>query len=478
MTDTEERKDIEASTNIKENDASTSDGKTEQQLPEEKSTDQKSEEENEESENEEDIRMKMNDRIQSVLKRLEAVADKLEKVGVGAPVQEDEETEDYPAITAFDETFNKFIEKMEKAAKEIHKDMVDMTQFVRDVFAATRKIILVGCRCSKPDDANAIYKYLIEATNAGIEWCDKNWKTKYVNQGKAIHEAMTLFTWPTVGASGENFCYDMQGSVEFNTNKILREFLNSDQTQVEWTRALVGLCKAIPTYINDYHKGGIKFNPRGKKATPEMFKVGTATAEAPKKEVKPEPKPEPKPAAKPNPLAGKIAPKAAKPKTPSMVRKGGLNQISVEYYTEAEVKVQSDDLKVKIDDIVSVAQCNKSIITIPTKVKAISILGCQGSIFNIGDVIGTLELNAVKKSKIYLEGTVKLITCDKCESLEIYFNKESLGCQVITSLSSSINLEYPDPKEEGNYLERPIPEQIKVTFDDKSNLINEVYVHE
>jgi adenylyl cyclase-associated protein len=422
--------------------------------------------------------------LQEVVARLEAVAAKLEKCGVAAPAAAvEEETEDYPEVNGFDDSFKAPLKKMEDAAKAIGQEVVDMTKLVLDLFAATRRLVLVGCRCSKPDN-NAQFGVITKLSQAGMEYLNKNFsKIKNVNILKAVNEAMTLLTWPTIGASAENFAIEMTGSVQCYTNKIVMQYRGKDENQVAWTQGLVAACKAIPTFINDFEKGGIKFNPRGPKATPEMFEIGAAPApkkEEPKK-AEPAPAPTPAPAAKPAGkaalLGGKLAGLGPKvpPKTPGVKRMGDL-QVQIEYFTEGAPNLE--EAKLKNEDIVNIYACKNTEITIPTKVKAVSILNSERCIISPHDIIGTLELNAVKKTKIYIEGVVKTITCDKCDGLEIYLNEQSANLQLISSLSTGINLEYPDPNDEGGYIEHAVPEQIKVQFNKERTLEHEVYVHE
>jgi len=419
--------------------------------------------------------------LQEVVARLEAVAAKLEKCGVAAPAAAgavDEGNEDFPEVMGFDDTFKEALQKIEESAKAIGQEAIDMSKFVLDMFAATRRLVLVGCRCSKPDN-NAQFNVLNRISSEGIGALDKMYpKIKGINMNKAVKECMTLLTWPTIGASAENFAVEMTGSVECYTNKMLREFKGKDDNQVHWAQGIVKACRAIPTFINDFEKGGIKFNARGPKATPEMFEIGAAPAakkEEPKKE---EPKPAAKPAAaKAGALGAKLAgigPKVP-PKTPGVRRMGDL-QVQIEYFTEGSPNLE--EAKLKNEDILNIFACKNTDITIPTKVKAVSILNTERCIISPKDIIGTLELNGVKKTKIYLEGTVKTITCDKCDGLEIYVNKESENLQLIASLSTGINLEFPDPKEEGNYIEHAVPEQIKVQFNEEHKLTHQVYVHE
>lgn len=429
----------------------------------------------------------MDAKLESVVARLEAVAAKLEKCGVAAPAggDADDQTEDFPAVTAFDETFKPHLTKMMDAAKSIDGELAEMTQLVLNMFDATRKMILVGCRHSKPDN-NAHLAVLQKTSEAGLAWINKHFKTKHINHSKAVNEAMTLLLWPQIGASAEDYAVEMTGSVQCYTNKLAMEFRDKDQKQMAWVQGFVAACKAIPQYINDYQKGGIKFNPRASKATPEMFELSGAAAAAPaaapaaaKPAEAPKPEPAKPAAAKAAGLAGKLAGIGPKPvaKEPACKRMGQQNQVQVEYYQSGSIDVAQLQ-KLNHEDVVNIFQCKNTEITVGSKVKALSVLGCERIILTPHDVIGVLELNGLKRSKIYLEGSVKTITCDKCDGLEIYLNEASKEVQLISSLSTGINLEYPDPKDKGNYIEHAVPEQIKVQFNKDQKLEHQVYVHE
>ena len=421
----------------------------------------------------------MEAKLESVVARLEAVALKLEKLGVGLPIEQEEESEDFPAVNAYDETFNPLIEKIINSSKALNPELVEMSQLIVDLMNAVRRVILAAQKCSKPTEFNPLEK-IAELSAIGIKWCDTHFKTKFINNLKATNEMMTLLTWPTIGASAEQFVQEMTGAVEFNTNKISREFLNKDANHMGWVQGVVGICKKLPTYINDFQKGGIKWNTRGKPAKKEDFELKSGGQPAPKQETpKPEPpkpvapKPEPPKQETPKPQPKLNIPvKAAPAKTPA-IRRIGEKQIQVEYF-DGQVP---EFPPLNIEDIVNIFQCKNCDITIPSKVKAISLLNCERCVISPKDVIGVLEMNGVKKTKFYLEGTIKTITVDKSDSIEIYVNEASKNLQLISALSTGINLEYPDPKEEGNYIEHAVPEQIIVHFNEQRQLQSEVYVH-
>ena len=50
---------------------------------------------------------------------------------------------------------------------------------------------------------------------------------------------------------------------------------------------------------------------------------------------------------------------------------------------------------------------------------------------------------------------------DQVDSAQIYLGRESLGTEIFTSKCSALNLNVPGIREEDDYAERALPEQIK-----------------
>lgn len=421
-------------------------------------------------------------KLEALVNRLEAAVTRLEKCGTGAPAGDgDEETEEYPSVLAFDSTFKPHLDKFIEAAKKIDGELAEMSQLVVNCFLETRRVVLCGCRHSKPSDLAVVIKPLTEAKDATFKWCKDHFRTKWVNQEKAVNECASIFDWVAMGPSAGQYVEDMLGAVMMYTNKVLMEFRGKDENQVEWAQNLVAALKKLPEYISDHHKNGLHWG-RGSPATgPTNMKGAAAPAAAPAPApAKPEPKPEP---AKPAPAKGGLAAKfgglnipgaRAPPKKEPAVKKVRDNLISVEYFDGSNPEVKD----LQIQDIVNVFQCKNCQINIPTKVKALSFQNCERCTLIVNDVIGVLEFTSCKRIILYLQGAVKSITIDKCDNVQVNLNEQSIDCQITTALSQGMNVEVPDLKEEGNMIEFPIPEQIRVQVNKDRILTHQVYVHE
>ncbi|OHT10800.1 hypothetical protein TRFO_19859 [Tritrichomonas foetus] len=424
----------------------------------------------------------MDAKLEALVTRLEAAVTKLEKCGAGAPAGDaDEETEEYPSVLAFDQTFNPKLEAFEAAAKAIDAELAEMSALIVNCFRETRRLVLLGCRHAKPDKLDDVIKPMTDVKAAAFQWCDKHFRTKWVNHEKAVHEAISIFDWVTIGPSAGTYVEEMTGAVQCYTNKLAMEYRGKDDNQMQWVQNLVQCLKALPEYINDHHKMGLYWNARASKATaPATMKGASLPAAAPAPEPA-KPAPAAAPAAAPAKPAGGLAAKfgglnigaRAPPKKEASVKKVRDNLISVEYFDGSDPVIEG----LQIQDIVNCYQCKNCTIKVPSKVKALSFQNCERCTLVVSDVIGIVELTSCKRVVIYLTGAVKSITVDKCDNVQVNLNEESIDCQITTALSSGMNVEVPDLNEEGNMIEFAVPEQIRVQLKDRK-LVHEVYVHE
>jgi adenylyl cyclase-associated protein len=420
------------------------------------------------------------EKMEAIAKRLEAVAAKLETLSLGggaaAGGDDNNDFEGYPQIVAYDKFVNPNLEIMKKAAAAIDPELVEMTGLVERCYLELRRYILTAARCKQPAEADAanVSKPLTDAMADGTKWCDTHFKTKFPDHEKAVHEVMACFQWAFIGPSAEAYITEMIGSVQCYTNKVIRNFRDTDKNHVEWQKGLVAGLKAFPEYINDFHKMGISWAKNGKPATAPTTMKGAQDA--------PKPAEAPKPAAaapaKPAPgklggIGGKLnlQPKVA-PKTASISR-AGPSMVRVEYFEGKNPELTD----LKLQDIVNFFACKNCTLTVPTKVKAVSLLNCEKVQVVLGDVVGMVEVTGLKRSDIRMTGTVKSMTIDKCDSVCVYVNEESINLQAVCAMSTGINIEVPDLKDEGGIVEFSVPEQIQIQLKDRK-LTHTVYVHE
>lgn len=86
-------------------------------------------------------------------------------------------------------------------------------------------------------------------------------------------------------------------------------------------------------------------------------------------------------------------------------------------------------------------------------------------------------MDIIKSNKfgVQVEGSLPQISIDQSQGGSIYLSKESMSTEIYTSCSTSINVNLPIGEDE-DYVEFPIPEQLKHTFDN-GKMKSDVFVH-
>jgi len=58
-------------------------------------------------------------------------------------------------------------------------------------------------------------------------------------------------------------------------------------------------------------------------------------------------------------------------------------------------------------------------------------------------------------------GTLPTVMLDQVDGAAVYLGKESLDTEVFTSKCAGVNINLPGKGEDDDYVERPVPEQMK-----------------
>lgn len=127
------------------------------------------------------------------------------------------------------------------------------------------------------------------------------------------------------------------------------------------------------------------------------------------------------------------------------------------------------------DESVFIGKCSNVFIQIKGKVNAISLSETEKCSLLLESCISGLDIVKSNKFGIQVENFLPQISIDKSDNGSIYLSKESLNTEIFTSCSTAINVNLP-VGEDDDFVEFPIPEQLKHTFSN-GKLISSVYEH-
>ena len=289
------------------------------------------------------------------------------------------------------------------------------------------------------------------------------------------------------------------GGSDYWANNIRKEYKNTNPDHIAFCNTFKTVLSELCIYIKEHHTTGVTWNPKGvdakdydgksagvgaapaaaapvaavqksaptatvakadlfaalnkdsaitsglKKVTKDMqtwrseYKGGDAPAAAPV-------------AAAPKPA---VAKKDVMKYPPKCDFDAASNKWQVEYQT-AEQGVVSIEIKDK-KETVYILGCVGATINITGKCKSIVVDSCKRTKVMFQSAMASCEVVNCQRVQIVCGETVAAVAIDKTDGIVVTLPRSSLNTEVVASKSSEMNLSWPD--ENGEMVEKPIPEQ-------------------
>jgi adenylyl cyclase-associated protein len=131
------------------------------------------------------------------------------------------------------------------------------------------------------------------------------------------------------------------------------------------------------------------------------------------------------------------------------------NKWQVEYQTAEQgvVDIAIQDKK----ETVYILGCVGARINITGKCKSIVVDSCKKTSVTFQSAMASIEVVNSQRMQVYCLETVASVAIDKTDGIVVTLPRTSLDTEVVASKSSEMNLSWPD--ENGDMVEKPIPEQ-------------------
>ena len=181
--------------------------------------------------------------------------------------------------------------------------------------------------------------------------------------------------------------------------------------------------------------------------------------------------PESKPVSKP--VAAVVA---SKPKgAPQLYEKQG--KWFIENYSGGQVTINADELTTKHN--VYIYKCDGTLITLPSKCKAICLDSCNKCNLIFESVVSTVEVVNSKNIGIQVNQNAPSVAIDKSASIQVFLTKQAVEAlpNFVTSNITAVNVVVPGKAENDDPIELPIPEQYISVFKGPHALVTEHVAH-
>ncbi|KAI8618456.1 adenylate cyclase associated N terminal-domain-containing protein [Chytriomyces sp. MP71] len=402
--------------------------------------------------------------------------------------------------------------------------VADQAASLASAFAAQRDFILLASHAKKP--AAADLPELLKPTQTHLEAVIKLREgarsSPLFNHLSIVSEGIPALGWVAVEPTPVPYIGEMKDAAQFYSNRVIKEYKDKDKTHVEYAQTFVALLTELQAYVKKYHTTGIAWNLRGGDAKA----LASSTPLAPPATGGAPPPPPPptaaqleqfgggasaKPAAgaalsnvfsalnqgsnvtaglrkvdksemthkNPELRAAGVVPSApAKPTATAPPKFGGAvapkappklalegNKWVVENYVNAPepLVIEAPELR----HTVYIFNCQNSTIQVKGKVNAVTLDGCKKSGLLLESVVSTVDIVNCKSVQVQITGKAPTVAIDKTDGCQVYLSKLSVEngaeVEVLTAMSSECNVLVEGEGEDGGFIERPVPEQIKNT---------------
>eukprot|EP01112_Ceratiomyxa_fruticulosa_P018136 TRINITY_DN575_c0_g2_i1.p1 TRINITY_DN575_c0_g2~~TRINITY_DN575_c0_g2_i1.p1 ORF type:complete len:482 (+),score=139.01 TRINITY_DN575_c0_g2_i1:150-1595(+) len=472
--------------------------------------------------------------IQSLISRLETVTSRLEdvekKVAAGAshsslpasssntPASSGSGGSDHPSVRAYDDLVSQYVHQYVELSAKIAPEVKQQAELFQKAIESQRKMIILATQAKKPSDADlqAIIKPTSDLMQEITSLRDKQRTSKFFNNLSTVSEGVGALGWVVVSPTPGPHVGDMRGGSEFYSNRILKDFKDKDQTQVDWVKAYNGFLKELQTYIKNFHTTGLTWNANGgdaktlaqsgassapaKAPTPAPSATTTTSTSAPKPDItnvfsaiskgtdvtsslkkvtddmktknrKPEERSSVVTAdsSKKPAVEKSEGPAKAVSKPPKLALEG--NKWVVEYQkNNREIKIAETETR----QTVYIYKCEGSTIQIVGKINTIIVDDCKKTAVVFENVISGIEIVNSTALEVQVIGKVPSIAVDKTSGLQLFLSKETLDSEIITSKSSDVNVLIPGKKEGDDPIELPLPYQFKTLIKNDTLVTNTV----
>lgn len=433
--------------------------------------------------------------LNQVLARLSVIE---AKIGGGAGgSSSDGEAPSLPrSIIAYDAYCTAFLDPFVAACSKLGGDAEKAGNNIKEAWQAQRAFLLMATACKEPPQSGLppLLKDLSVKLSASKTFINRN---EWENHTKTLSEGISCLNWLCIKPAPRDFIESSIGGSDYYANNIRKEFKTSNPDQIAFCNTFKTLIIELMAYVKEFHTTGVTWNPKGidvkeydasnagAAAAPVAKPVAAAPAATPtapaaaakadlfaalnkdtaitsglkkvtkdmqtwREEYKGGDAPAPTP---------KAAPKA--PAAAAVVMKHppvcafANNKWQVEYQTAEQgvVDIAIQDKK----ETVYILGCVGATISIKGKCKSIVVDSCKRTRVIFQSAMASCEVVNCQRMNIVCEESVAAVAIDKTDGIVVTLPRTSLNTEVVASKSSEMNLSWPD--ENGDMVEKPIPEQ-------------------
>ncbi|KAL4629760.1 adenylyl cyclase-associated protein 2, partial [Arapaima gigas] len=398
-------------------------------------------------------------------------------------------------VEAFDMLLSGPVSEYVVISQAIGEDVAIHAEMVNSAMQVQRTFLKMSSSHQEPAQAELanLLKPISDHIQEIQNFRAKNRGSKMFNHLSAVSESISALGWVAVCQKPGPYVKEMMDAATFYTNRVLKDYKESDKRHVDWVRSYLRIWTELQSYIKQYHTTGLVWSKNGPIA-PSLLSAPSSGGPCP---------PPPPPPPGPPPVFADESPKvedsaALHSALFAQLNQGeaiikGLKHVSDSQKTHknpglrsqstvpassptkarspstpaAQAQVQNQppvlelegkkwrvehqnqahDLVIsetELRQVVYIFNCSNSTLQIKGKVNSIIVDNCKklGVVFD--NVVGIVEVINSRDIQLQVMGRVPTISINKTEGCYVYLSQVALDCEIISAKSSEMNILVPD----------------------------------
>lgn len=204
--------------------------------------------------------------------------------GTIASASEESQEETPASVTKFNEFIADSVVPFVEASKSIDPVVGQSATCLLQAFEAQSDFLTVVSKAQKPQMTDPKFMEAVKPTNEKIEAIggvkDSNRSSKFFNHLNTIAEGAPVLGW-IVSDTPVSLIPEFKDSAQFWSNRIMKEYKDKDESQVEWVKKFLQIFDPLKNYVKQFHTKGPNWNNNGKPLGDVLGAKGSKSGSAP-----------------------------------------------------------------------------------------------------------------------------------------------------------------------------------------------------
>ncbi|KAJ1668106.1 suppressor of rasval19 [Coemansia sp. RSA 1813] len=172
---------------------------------------------------------------------------------------------DSKTVTEYVAMVKPLVQKYVECSSKIGGVVSEQAHELEALFDAQIEFIRIAGLTKKPSSEQLpeLISVQQEAIQKVIALKDNNRPSELFDNLSTVAEGVSAFGWVVVEPTPVPYINEMKDSAQFYSNRVLKKWRETDENQVEWVKAFLGIFRELAAYVKEFHTTGLTWNMRG-----------------------------------------------------------------------------------------------------------------------------------------------------------------------------------------------------------------------